>query len=80
MSKIAGIPVYTAEKPMSGNKRCKAYEYVKMERIGKNTLINKHLCMGKHSQCVINGKCENMGACRFGQRYIEIVREEEHGK
>lgn len=48
----------------------------KISRMSKSRLIRSYLCHGEESACVICGKCCVLDECRYGQRYLEIARNE----
>lgn len=37
-------------------------------------LMRSFLCERERSQCVTKGECECLDVCKYGQRYIEIVK------
>lgn len=47
-----------------------------LKRLSKQTLMKNYLCAGKNSSCVRSHHCECLAACKYGQRYLQLVKKE----
>lgn len=51
-----------------------------MEKMTCKGLIREYLCKGKRSACVRYGRCSVLEKCRYGQRYLELRKQQEEEK
>ena len=46
-----------------------------VDALSQQVLLRNYLCAGEHSACVTRHVCECLNVCRYGQRYLQTIKE-----